>query len=121
MACGSDVERHVAGIREFETAGFTHVASVQVGGDSQEQFISWAAAQLSPALRVHASARPPTPRGIAPTSKARSTAPPSIALWPPLRKTHSLLPSTSGWLKSRNAICPFGKTNYARSASTRGL
>src|SRR5438045_3519649 len=52
MPCGPDVQRHVAGIREFETAGFTHVALVQVGGDSQEQFISWAATQLLPALRA---------------------------------------------------------------------
>ena len=30
---------------------FTHVALVQVGADTQEQFISWAAAELLPALR----------------------------------------------------------------------
>ena len=52
MPCGPDVERHVAGIRQFETAGFTHLALVQVGGDSQEQFISWAATELMPALRT---------------------------------------------------------------------
>ena len=52
MPCGPDVGRHVAGIREFETAGFTHVALVQVGGDTQEQFISWAATELLPALRA---------------------------------------------------------------------
>jgi G6PDH family F420-dependent oxidoreductase len=52
MPCGPDVKRHVAGIREFETAGFTHIASVHVGGDSQEQFISWAATELLPALRA---------------------------------------------------------------------
>jgi len=32
--------------------GFTHVALVQVGGDTQEQFISWAATELLPALRA---------------------------------------------------------------------
>jgi G6PDH family F420-dependent oxidoreductase len=52
MPCGPDLKRHVAGIREFETAGFTHLALVQVGGDSQEQFISWAATELLPALRA---------------------------------------------------------------------
>jgi len=52
MPCGPDVHEHVAAIREFETAGFTHVALVQVGGDTQEQFISWAATELLPALRA---------------------------------------------------------------------
>jgi G6PDH family F420-dependent oxidoreductase len=51
MPCGPDVARHVEGIRAFEAAGFTHVALVQVGGETQEQFISWAAAELLPALR----------------------------------------------------------------------
>ena len=46
-----DVEEHVAGIRRFETAGFTHVALVQVGGNTQEQFVTWAATELLPALR----------------------------------------------------------------------
>jgi G6PDH family F420-dependent oxidoreductase len=57
LPCGPDVERHVAGIRQFEAAGFTHVALVQVGGETQEQFIKWAAAELLPALR---SAAPST-------------------------------------------------------------
>ncbi len=52
MPCGPDVGRHVAGIREFTTAGFTHVALVQVGGNTQEQFITWAATELLPALRA---------------------------------------------------------------------
>jgi G6PDH family F420-dependent oxidoreductase len=52
MPCGPEVQRHVAGIREFERAGFTHLALVQVGGDTQEQFISWAATELLPALRA---------------------------------------------------------------------
>jgi G6PDH family F420-dependent oxidoreductase len=52
MPCGPDVGRHVAGIRAFEAAGFTHIALVQVGGDTQEPFISWAATHLLPALRA---------------------------------------------------------------------
>jgi G6PDH family F420-dependent oxidoreductase len=52
MPCGPDVQRHVAGVREFEAAGFTHVALVQVGADTQERFISWAATELLPALRT---------------------------------------------------------------------
>jgi G6PDH family F420-dependent oxidoreductase len=51
MPCGPDPHRHVAGIRGFETAGFSHIALVQVGGDTQEQFISSAATELLPALR----------------------------------------------------------------------
>src|SRR5205085_2322951 len=47
----SDPGRHVAGIRQFEAAGFTHVALVQVGGDTQEQFITWAASELLPTIR----------------------------------------------------------------------
>jgi G6PDH family F420-dependent oxidoreductase len=52
MPCGPDVQRHLAGIRAFESVSFTHVALIQVGGDSQEQFISWAATELLPALRA---------------------------------------------------------------------
>jgi len=52
MPCGPDVERHIAAIREFENAGFTHLALVQIGADTQEQFISWAATELLPALRA---------------------------------------------------------------------
>jgi hypothetical protein len=52
MPCGPDVARHLAGIREFQAAGFTHIALVQVGADSQQDFISWAASELLPALRA---------------------------------------------------------------------
>jgi G6PDH family F420-dependent oxidoreductase len=51
MPCGPDLERHLAGIRQFQAAGFTHIALVQVGADTQERFISWAATKLLPALR----------------------------------------------------------------------
>jgi hypothetical protein len=56
MPCGPDLQSHVAGIREFAAAGYTHVALVQIGADTQERFISWAATELLPALR--ASDRP---------------------------------------------------------------
>jgi hypothetical protein len=52
MPCGPDAGRHAAGIREFAAAGFTHVALVQIGADTQERFITWAAAELLPALRA---------------------------------------------------------------------
>jgi G6PDH family F420-dependent oxidoreductase len=52
MPCGPDLERHVAGIREFERAGFTHIALVQVAAETQNEFIEWAATELLPALRA---------------------------------------------------------------------
>ncbi len=52
MPCGPDAGRHVAGIREFAAAGFTHVALVQIGAGTQERFITWAAAELLPILRA---------------------------------------------------------------------
>jgi G6PDH family F420-dependent oxidoreductase len=52
MPCGPDLENHVTAIRQFKLAGFTHVAVIQVGGDTQEQFIAWAATELLPALRA---------------------------------------------------------------------
>jgi G6PDH family F420-dependent oxidoreductase len=52
MPCGPDLDAHVAGIRAFESAGFTRVALIQVGGDTQEQFMAWAATELLPALRA---------------------------------------------------------------------
>jgi G6PDH family F420-dependent oxidoreductase len=51
MPCGPDVSRHVEGIRAFEAAGFDEIALVQVGGDTQPDFIAWAAKELLPALR----------------------------------------------------------------------
>jgi hypothetical protein len=35
-----------------EEAGFTHVALVQIGADTQGWFITWAAAELLPSLRA---------------------------------------------------------------------
>jgi G6PDH family F420-dependent oxidoreductase len=52
MPCGPDLEEHVTAIRQFELAGFTHVALIQVGGDTQEQFMAWAATELLPALQA---------------------------------------------------------------------
>jgi G6PDH family F420-dependent oxidoreductase len=51
IPCGADVEAHVAAVREFVDAGFTHVAVVQIGGDAQGPFLDWAEAELLPALR----------------------------------------------------------------------
>jgi G6PDH family F420-dependent oxidoreductase len=52
IPCGPDVDAHVAAVREFADAGFTHVAVVQIGGDHQDEFLPWAQAELLPALRA---------------------------------------------------------------------
>jgi len=51
IPCGPDVDAHVAAVEEFVKAGFTDVAVVQVGGDTQPEFLDWAEAELLPALR----------------------------------------------------------------------
>ena len=51
FACGPDVAAHVEAVRPFVEAGFTHVALVQVGGDTQPEFLRFAADELLPALR----------------------------------------------------------------------
>jgi len=51
VPCGPDVARHVAGVKKFVDAGFTHVAVVQIGGDTQDAFFDWAEAELLPELR----------------------------------------------------------------------
>jgi len=51
IACGPDVREHVNSIMPFIQAGFTEIALVQIGGDTQEKFIAWAERELLPALR----------------------------------------------------------------------
>jgi len=51
LPCGPDVEEHVKKIKPFIDAGFTEVALVQIGADSQQQFTAWAERELLPALR----------------------------------------------------------------------
>jgi DICT domain-containing protein len=81
MPCGPDVQRHVAGIRQFEGAGFTHIAFVQVGADTQEGFISWAASGLLPALRAQSGV--PVADGLPPNTRpAKGSAIPEV---PPRR------------------------------------
>ena len=43
---------HAAVVAQKAATGFTHIALVQVGADSQEKFISQAASDLLPALRA---------------------------------------------------------------------
>jgi G6PDH family F420-dependent oxidoreductase len=51
VPCGPDVEKHVEAFDKFVDAGFTHVALVQVGGESQPEFLDWAERELIPRLR----------------------------------------------------------------------
>ena len=51
IACGPDVAAHVEAVRPFVEAGFTHVALVQIGGQTQPDFLDLAARELLPALR----------------------------------------------------------------------
>jgi G6PDH family F420-dependent oxidoreductase len=51
VPCGPDLDAIVEAVREFETAGFTDVALVQIGDESQRDFLSIAEKELLPALR----------------------------------------------------------------------
>lgn len=51
IPCGADLDRYVSAARQYADAGFTHLALVQIGADSQQDFISWAQSELLPALR----------------------------------------------------------------------
>jgi G6PDH family F420-dependent oxidoreductase len=51
LACGPDVEEHVAKIKPYLDAGFDEIALVQIGGEHQQPFIDWAQRELLPALR----------------------------------------------------------------------
>ncbi|MFF7256345.1 LLM class F420-dependent oxidoreductase [Streptomyces microflavus] len=51
IPCGQDVEEFADAVRAYSEAGFTEIALVQVGGEHQHSFISWAEKTLLPALR----------------------------------------------------------------------
>jgi G6PDH family F420-dependent oxidoreductase len=51
IPCGPDVRVHVDAVQSFVAAGFTDVAVVQIGGDTQPAFLDWAERELLPALR----------------------------------------------------------------------
>ncbi|MGH3404570.1 MAG: TIGR03557 family F420-dependent LLM class oxidoreductase [Streptosporangiaceae bacterium] len=50
VSCGPDVGTHIAAIRRWIDAGFTHIALVQVGSEHQGTFMDWAAGELLPEL-----------------------------------------------------------------------
>ncbi|NUO91045.1 MAG: LLM class F420-dependent oxidoreductase [Dermatophilaceae bacterium] len=54
IPCGPDLDKIVEAVRAWWEAGFTDVALVQVGGDSQERFLAEAAGPLLEKLRAAA-------------------------------------------------------------------
>ena len=54
FACGPDLDEIVESVRPFWEAGFTDVALVQIGGDTQERFLEEAAGPLLEKLRYAA-------------------------------------------------------------------
>jgi G6PDH family F420-dependent oxidoreductase len=55
IVCGPDLDAIVEGVRPFWEAGFTDVALVQIGGDSQDRFLSEVAPTLLEMLRAASS------------------------------------------------------------------
>ncbi|NLT56024.1 MAG: TIGR03557 family F420-dependent LLM class oxidoreductase [Actinomycetales bacterium] len=51
VPCGHRVERIVEAVRRYVVAGFTDIALVQIGGDTQGSFIEAAEHEILPALR----------------------------------------------------------------------
>jgi G6PDH family F420-dependent oxidoreductase len=51
IPCGPDVGSIVEAVGEFENAGFTDVALVQIGDENQREFLDFAQRELLPALR----------------------------------------------------------------------
>jgi hypothetical protein len=52
IPCGPDLDAIVKAVREFQDAGFTDVALVQIGDESQRDFLAVAEKELLPALRA---------------------------------------------------------------------
>ncbi|MGV0741573.1 LLM class F420-dependent oxidoreductase [Mycolicibacterium sp. XJ870] len=52
IPCGPDLDAIVAAVDEYREAGFTDIALIQIGGESQDQFLDEAAKPLLAALRA---------------------------------------------------------------------
>jgi G6PDH family F420-dependent oxidoreductase len=52
IPCGPDAGPIVKAVQEFEQAGFTDVAVVQIGDEGQDRFLDFAGQELIPALRA---------------------------------------------------------------------
>src|SRR5690606_32570598 len=51
IPCGDDPDDFVEAVRPYAEAGFTEIALVQVGGESQPAYLDWAEKTPLPALR----------------------------------------------------------------------
>ncbi len=51
ISCGPDPADHVKAVQTFVDAGFTDIAIVQIGGETQPAFLDWAETEFLPALR----------------------------------------------------------------------
>ena len=51
IPCGNDPDDFVEAVRPYAEAGFTEIALVQVGGESQPAYLDWSEKTLLPALR----------------------------------------------------------------------
>jgi G6PDH family F420-dependent oxidoreductase len=51
IPCGTDIDAIIKAVKPFQDAGFTDVALIQIGGDTQSTFLDAAARDLLPALR----------------------------------------------------------------------
>ena len=51
IPCGPDVEPIVEAAQQWKDAGFTDLAFVQIGNDTQQDFVRWAEKELLPAVR----------------------------------------------------------------------
>jgi hypothetical protein len=46
IPCGPDLDAIVEAVRDYQQAGFTDIALVQIGGDAQDEFLREAAEPL---------------------------------------------------------------------------
>lgn len=51
VPCGDDPDAFIEAVRPYAEAGFTELALVQIGGESQPGFLEWSEKTLLPALR----------------------------------------------------------------------
>ncbi|MDG4824018.1 TIGR03557 family F420-dependent LLM class oxidoreductase [Asanoa sp. WMMD1127] len=51
IVCGPDLDAHVEAVKKYVDAGFTSVSVLQIGDESQRDFLDWAESDLIPALR----------------------------------------------------------------------
>lgn len=51
ISCGPDMKDHLEAVRQYVDAGFSHIAVVQIGGETQPAFLDWAEKEFLPELR----------------------------------------------------------------------